>query len=76
MVGANGVANGAKGGALSVVFPEALTPLQQADPEVYAIIEDEKVRQWCVARDPVAAPRATLPRAVRPRAAPRARPRG
>eukprot|EP00877_Chromochloris_zofingiensis_P007161 jgi/Chrzof1/2699/Cz11g25190.t1 len=31
---------------LQKVFPEALTPLQQADPEVYAIIEDEKSRQW------------------------------
>jgi hypothetical protein len=30
------------------VFPEALTPLAQADPEVYSIIQDEKKRQWCV----------------------------
>jgi glycine hydroxymethyltransferase len=32
--------------ALTAVFPEALTPLAQADPEVYAIIQDEKQRQW------------------------------
>jgi hypothetical protein len=30
------------------VFPEALTPLSVADPEVFGIIEDEKRRQWCV----------------------------
>jgi hypothetical protein len=28
------------------VFPEALMSLQEADPEVAAIIEDEKRRQW------------------------------
>jgi glycine hydroxymethyltransferase len=32
--------------ALKAVFPEALTPLAQADPEVFAIIQDEKQRQW------------------------------
>jgi hypothetical protein len=31
---------------LRPVFPEALTPLAIADPEVYGIIQDEKVRQW------------------------------
>jgi len=31
---------------LRAVFPEALTPLAVADPEVYGIIQDEKVRQW------------------------------
>jgi len=30
------------------VFPEALTPLAQADPEIYALVQDEKKRQWCV----------------------------
>lgn len=28
------------------VFPEALQSLQHADPEMYGIIEEEKVRQW------------------------------
>ena len=28
------------------VFPESLTKLQEADPEVFGIIEDEKQRQW------------------------------
>ena len=32
--------------AMDVIFPDALTPLAEADPEVNAIIEDEKVRQW------------------------------
>ncbi len=30
------------------VFPEALLTLQEADPEVFNIIEDEKARQWYV----------------------------
>ena len=29
------------------VFPEALTRLRDADPELFSIIEDEKERQWC-----------------------------
>ena len=33
----------------AAVFPEGLTPLAQADPEVFAIIKDEEERQWCVA---------------------------
>lgn len=41
----NGTANGNASDMLSV-FPESLTPLQQADPELYSIIQDEKVRQW------------------------------
>ena len=32
---------------MEAVFPEALKSLQEADPEVYGIIEDEKKRQWC-----------------------------
>ena len=32
--------------AMDVIFPDALTPLAEADPEVHGIIEDEKVRQW------------------------------
>eukprot|EP00195_Chlamydomonas_chlamydogama_P007745 CAMPEP_0202889496 /NCGR_PEP_ID=MMETSP1392-20130828/47_1 /ASSEMBLY_ACC=CAM_ASM_000868 /TAXON_ID=225041 /ORGANISM="Chlamydomonas chlamydogama, Strain SAG 11-48b" /LENGTH=487 /DNA_ID=CAMNT_0049572835 /DNA_START=148 /DNA_END=1611 /DNA_ORIENTATION=+ len=32
--------------AMNRVFPEAHVPLQQADPEIYAIVQDEKVRQW------------------------------
>ena len=30
------------------VFPEGLKRLRDADEEVFGIIEDEKVRQWCV----------------------------
>jgi hypothetical protein len=32
--------------AMNAIFPEALTPLKEADPEVYGIVQDEKVRQW------------------------------
>ncbi|KAG2427985.1 hypothetical protein HXX76_011971 [Chlamydomonas incerta] len=32
--------------AMTSVFPEAHTPLAVADPEVFALIEDEKARQW------------------------------
>jgi hypothetical protein len=28
------------------VFPESHIPLAEADPEVHAIIQDEKKRQW------------------------------
>lgn len=31
---------------MKAIFPEALKSLAQADPEVAAIIEDEKRRQW------------------------------
>ncbi len=30
------------------IFPEALTPLLECDPEVAGIIKDEKARQWWV----------------------------
>ena len=30
------------------VFPEALSSLKNADPELFSIIEDEKERQWYV----------------------------
>lgn len=43
----NGTANGHKADLLAV-FPEAHLPLEQADPELYDIIEDEKRRQWYV----------------------------
>ncbi|KAK9830959.1 hypothetical protein WJX81_002828 [Elliptochloris bilobata] len=33
-------------GPMKPVFPESLTKLQEADPEVFGIIEDEKERQW------------------------------
>mgnify|MGYP001810677506 CR=1 FL=1 len=46
MTTANGTHDAA---AMKAVFPEALKTLAQADPEVAAIIEDEKRRQWCVA---------------------------
>ncbi|GLI61008.1 hypothetical protein VaNZ11_003270 [Volvox africanus] len=32
--------------AMAAVFPEAHKPLAAADPELFALIEDEKVRQW------------------------------
>jgi glycine hydroxymethyltransferase len=28
------------------VFPEALKSLQEADPEIFSLVQDEKVRQW------------------------------
>ncbi|KAF5834402.1 serine hydroxymethyltransferase-domain-containing protein [Dunaliella salina] len=44
----NGHANGLSGteGKLLSVFPEAHQSLAQADPEVYSLVEQEKVRQW------------------------------
>jgi hypothetical protein len=50
----NGVANGngvhhaAEDGEqrLAQVFPEAHMTLKQADPEIAALVADEKVRQW------------------------------
>ena len=36
--------------AFRAVFPEGLSTLVQADPDVYAIIKDEEERQWCVTR--------------------------
>ena len=48
MVGANGVAG--HGQAMEAVFPEAMKTLTDADPEMAAIIEDEKRRQWCARR--------------------------
>lgn len=35
--------------AMAGIFPEALQTLQEFDPEVAGIIEDEKRRQWWVA---------------------------
>jgi len=32
--------------SLGHVFPEALSSLKEADPEMYSIIQDEKARQW------------------------------
>ena len=40
------VSNGSTKGAMARVFPEALSSLKQADPELYSIIQDEKRRQW------------------------------
>lgn len=34
------------------VFPEALQGLAEADPEVHALVEAEKYRQWCVDAPP------------------------
>jgi hypothetical protein len=46
MAATNG--NGHAADPMARVFPEALTPLEQADPEIYALVQDEKKRQWCV----------------------------
>jgi hypothetical protein len=32
---------------MDAIFPGALRGLKEEDPEVYGIIQDEKVRQWC-----------------------------
>lgn len=42
--------NGVNGhlNVLNRIFPEAHLSLKEADPELYAIIEDEKRRQWYV----------------------------
>jgi hypothetical protein len=32
--------------AMDAVFPESHLRVQEADPEVYGIIQDEKRRQW------------------------------
>ena len=32
--------------AMTSVFPEALMTLEEADPVVFGIVEDEKKRQW------------------------------
>ncbi len=42
----NGLAQPAAAADMLAVFPEALKRLAEADPEVAAIIEDEKRRQW------------------------------
>jgi len=34
----------------AAVFPEGLTPLAQADPEVFSIIKDEEERQWYISQ--------------------------
>jgi hypothetical protein len=34
--------------AMNEIFPDALTPLKEADPEVWGLIQKEKERQWCV----------------------------
>ena len=34
------------------MFPEARRTLQDADPEVYKLVQEEKKRQWC-ARAPL-----------------------
>lgn len=44
---ANGSANGHHA-SMADVFPDSQLTLAEADPEVHAIIEDEKRRQWYV----------------------------
>ncbi len=48
--------------AMQAVFPDALTPLRECDPEVYGLIQEEKSRQWCAFR---ARPAARLARRAR-----------
>ena len=43
---------------MQAVFPDALTPLRECDPEVYGLIQEEKARQWCVLRPGVCLPAA------------------
>jgi hypothetical protein len=33
---------------MDAIFPEALKTLKDADPEVFALVQAEKKRQWCV----------------------------
>jgi hypothetical protein len=33
--------------AMLEVFPDALAPLKEADPEVWTLVQKEKERQWC-----------------------------
>lgn len=44
--------------SMQAVFPDALTPLRECDPEVYGLIQEEKARQWCVLRPGVCLPAA------------------
>lgn len=34
---------------MDAMFPEARKTLQDADPEVFQLVQDEKKRQWCAA---------------------------
>lgn len=34
-------------GIMDAMFPEARKTLEQADPEVYQLVQQEKKRQWC-----------------------------
>jgi hypothetical protein len=36
--------------AMKAVFPDALSPLRECDPEVFALIQEEKTRQRCALR--------------------------
>ncbi len=38
---------GAMANAMLEVFPDALAPLKEADPEVWTLVQKEKERQWC-----------------------------
>lgn len=47
MTNANGViAEMSSAERFAQVFPDALKPLKDADPEVAALVEEEKKRQW------------------------------
>lgn len=39
----NGVAHDS---SMAAIFPEALQPLAEADPEVFGLVQAEKQRQW------------------------------
>lgn len=43
---ASGVGGSDHAHCMNRVFPEARKGLKEADPEVYAIVRDEKRRQW------------------------------
>ena len=38
--------NNSPNNSMEVVFPHALTPLVDADPELHALIKQEEKRQW------------------------------
>jgi hypothetical protein len=46
--------------AMKAVFPDALSPLRECDPEVFALIQEEKTRQWCALRPQSLSARAAL----------------
>ena len=67
--------------AMQEVFPDALSPLKEADPELWTLVQKEKERQWCASpaaacRDRRCARRARATRPMRHAAQLRPRCRG